>query len=178
MRQSECNCVAPIPLNTNSFSEACHRAPSSFHFHLPPARPLLSCRNLLTESASANSESLNFFFSCLFSVKHLFFLKSRAIPFSFSLSLGTTPSCRADEQGDREGGEGGVSHPQGHVITALYFTNISLVWLMIFLPGSVVDKVTYEERQNRNYHDSGTGQKRSIPKWITKPNNLIILRNS
>lgn len=81
MRQSECNCVAPIPLNTNSFSEARHRAPSSFHFHHPP-RPLLSHGNLLTESASADCESLNFFSSHLLSVKH---------PFSFLI----TPLSRA-----------------------------------------------------------------------------------
>ena len=60
--------------------------PCTFVLSLPPpSRPLLSCGNLLTESASANSESLNFFSSRLFSVKHLFFLKSRAIFFSLSL---------------------------------------------------------------------------------------------
>lgn len=145
MRQSECNCVAPIPLNTNSFSEARHRAPSSFYFHRPPD-PLLSCGNLLTESASANSESLNFFSSHLLSVKYLFFLNPRylflLLSLSLSLTLGTTPSCRAVERGWAGVERVAVGdHPQGHVITALYFTNISLVWLMTLLPGSVADKV-------------------------------------
>lgn len=146
MRQSECNCVAPIPLNTNSFSEARHRAP--FVLSLPPpARPLLSCGNLLTESASANSESLNFFSSRLFSVKHLFILKSRAISFSFSLFSVPRPPVQLTRVTGRRGRNCGWP-PSGTrnygLIFHKYFASVinddPPPWC------SVVDKVMYEGR--------------------------------
>lgn len=57
--------------------------PCTFVLSLPPSiGPLLSHRNLLTESASANSESLNFFSSRLLSL-FLFF----SLPMSLYVSL-------------------------------------------------------------------------------------------
>lgn len=81
-----------------------------------------------------------------FSLFPRFFLSSAFLhSLSFSLSrYHALPRCER-----REGRIAG-GYPQGHVITALYFTNISRAWLMTFPRGSPADKVMYEEWRSRS----------------------------
>lgn len=129
MRQSECNCVAPIPLNTNSFSEARHRAPSSFHFRPLPLLPsspslLRQDRFCLVEIFLPSPRERQFWkFKFLFLVSLLCqtpFLPS--LNPVLSVSFSTTPSCRADREGRKRWIVG--SHPRGHVITRPYISQI------------------------------------------------------